>query len=88
VQPASHSSLCPDFQIGNGVKLSRYEVGNQEADRRNAVVMRQLERMETVLVGLGKLHNRAYTKREKEILEGLGDPDKFESFRSRTRPRP
>jgi hypothetical protein len=60
------------------VALSRYELGNQEADRRNAVVMRQIERVETTLVGLGKLHNRAYTKREKEIIEGLSDPDQFE----------
>src|SRR5260370_22177370 len=61
------------------VTLSRYDVGNQEADRRNAVVMRQLERVETALVGLGKLHNRAYTQREKEIIEGLSDPGRFEA---------
>jgi Rad3-related DNA helicase len=61
------------------VALSRYELGNQEADRRNAVVMRQIERVETTLVGLGKLHNRAYTKREKEIIEGLSGPDQFEA---------
>lgn len=41
--------------------------------------MRQIERVETTLVGLGKLHNRAYTKREKEIIEGLSDPDQFEA---------
>lgn len=60
------------------VALSRYDSGDAKTDRRNAAVMRQIERVETALASLGKLNNRAYTRREQEILEGLGGAYAFE----------
>jgi hypothetical protein len=40
-----------------------------------------LERVEAILESLGKLHDRQFDKREREILEGLGSTSKgpFES---------
>ena len=61
------------------VSLSRFQVATSEEDKRNATVMRQIEGVETALVSLGKLHNREFAKREREILEGLDDPKKFEN---------
>ncbi|MBB6095033.1 hypothetical protein HNQ60_003920 [Povalibacter uvarum] len=61
------------------VTLSRYEATNAEEESRNAAVMRQIERVETSLMSLGKLHNRAYTRREKEIIDGLSSPKDFEN---------
>ena len=40
--------------------------------------MRQIERVETALAAVGKLDNRAYTRREREILEGLAGAEAFE----------
>lgn len=61
------------------VALSRFQPVSSEDEQRNAIVMRQIEGVETALMNFGKLHNRAYAKREKEILEGLNTPKHFES---------
>lgn len=60
------------------VSLSRFDSSAPGAEQRNAAVLRQIERFESVLASFGKLHNRAFTKREKEILEGLSTPEGFE----------
>lgn len=39
-------------------------------------LMEQLEKVEVVLAHLGTVHDRAFAKREKEILEGLASKDK------------
>lgn len=61
------------------VTLSRYDTSTEAADKRNAVVMQQIERVENALAALGKLHNRAFAKREKEILSGLAGAADFEA---------
>ena len=61
------------------VALSRYDTSTEESDKRNAVVMQQIERLENALAALGKLHNRAFAKREKEILNGLAGAEGFEA---------
>lgn len=60
------------------VTLARHENESQPAEDRNAAVFRQIERVESNLMSLGKLHNRAYSAREHEILGGLASPDSFE----------
>lgn len=61
------------------VVLSRFQPDSNENQQRNGVVMRQIEGVEAALMGFGKLHNRAYAKREKEIIEGLDTPNQFEN---------
>ena len=61
------------------VALSRYDTSTAEADKRNSTVLQQIERLENVLAALGKLHNRAFAKREKEILDGLASAEGFEA---------
>ncbi|GBQ90232.1 DEAD/DEAH box helicase [Acetobacter nitrogenifigens DSM 23921 = NBRC 105050] len=60
-------------------RLTRFEAPAQEseADVRLAA-MEQVERIENVLTGLGTLHDRAFSTREKEILEGLAGASAFE----------
>lgn len=61
------------------VGLSRFvSAPPSEAESRNAAVLRQVERIENIFVSLGMAHNRAFSKRENEILTGLSDPSKFE----------
>lgn len=60
------------------VSLARYQPENAEAAADNAILMDQIERLEIILGQLGKLHDRAYAKREKEILEGLASEKEFE----------
>lgn len=62
------------------VNLSRHvEIPASATDSRNAAVMRQVERIEGVLVRLGMTHNRGYSRFEQEILAGLSNPDAFET---------
>jgi hypothetical protein len=61
------------------VALSRFDPSVSASDRRNAAVMQQVERLEVTLESLGKMHNRGFERREKEILEGLADPARFEN---------
>jgi Helicase C-terminal domain len=60
------------------VALARFDAAERPADRRNALLMEQIERVENILVETGKLQNRTYTKREQQILEGLDDEASFE----------
>jgi Type III restriction enzyme, res subunit/Helicase C-terminal domain len=60
------------------VNLSRFDASSSVAENRSASVFRQIERFELVLASIGKLHNRAFTKREKEILDGLSTAEGFE----------
>ncbi|OOZ40914.1 DEAD/DEAH box helicase [Solemya pervernicosa gill symbiont] len=49
-----------------------------EDDGNNALVMFQVEKIEAILSSLGTRHDRNYSQREREILEGLNDDSKFE----------
>jgi hypothetical protein len=61
------------------VRLSRYQVDRGvDAERENIAALEQIERVETVLEQLGTVHDRSFTRREKEILEGLASKDNFE----------
>lgn len=60
------------------VSLSRFDPNVPAIEQRNAAVMRQIERVESVLAGFGKIHNRAFTQREKEIFDGLSSAEGFE----------
>ncbi len=60
------------------VALARFQPDQPTAARDNAAVLRQIERTEGVLSRLGTVHDRAYSRREREILEGLTDADRFE----------
>jgi len=63
------------------VELSRYQLSVEDAVEERSVLFGQLERVEAILERLGKLHDRQFDKREKEILEGLDSTMKgpFES---------
>ncbi len=61
------------------VTISRTDRSDTAAEAKNATTMRQIERVEAALASHGNLHNRAFAKREKEILEGLASPDTFEN---------
>ena len=62
------------------VSLSKYQNNNaSEETNDNLVLLDQVERLEGVLTSLGTVHSRKYDKREKEILDGLNDPERFEN---------
>lgn len=63
------------------VSLSKYQDNNEVSDKdhENLILLKQVERLEGVLTNLGTLHSRKYDNREREILEGLRDADKFEN---------
>jgi hypothetical protein len=63
------------------VELSRYQLSAEDPVEDRSVLFGQLERVEAILERLGKLHDRQFDKREKEILEGLNSTMKgpFES---------
>jgi hypothetical protein len=58
------------------VAIARYQPESADAVSDNAILMSQIERVEIVLAQLGKLHDRGFVKREKEILEGLVSTEK------------
>lgn len=60
------------------VRLARYQSDKPGVGADNAVLMEQVERVESVLAQLGTVHDRSFAKREKEILEGLASKDNFE----------
>lgn len=61
------------------VSLSKYQTSAQDdAPDENAILIEQLERIEAILENLGISHSRNYTQKEKQILEGLENPDLFE----------
>ncbi|MBS0220797.1 MAG: DEAD/DEAH box helicase family protein [Proteobacteria bacterium] len=49
------------------------------AERKQSIVMQQVERLEAYLHKLGTLHNRSFAARERKIREGLEDPVCFET---------
>jgi len=49
-----------------------------QEDQRNATLMLQVERLEARLVKLGKLHNRDFSAKEREIRDGLKGGQGFE----------
>lgn len=53
------------------VTLSRYSGKQEEVPEDDTVVLEQVERMEAALLKLGTAYDRAYTLREKEILDGV-----------------
>jgi len=59
------------------VALSRTHIEPSGSETESAEdVMEQLERVEVILAQLGTVHDRAFAKREKEILDGLSSKDK------------
>jgi len=60
------------------VRLARFESEAPEEQGVDYDLSDQVERMETFLCRLGTTHEAAFVKLEKEILEGLVDPDTFE----------
>ena len=61
------------------VSLARFVPESGEPDRNSTRVMRQIERLEVTLESLGKLHNRAFSRREAEVLTGLDTANGFEN---------
>jgi hypothetical protein len=61
------------------VLLAQFEQAESESPSELSSALEQIERVELVLERLGTLHERAFAKEEKEILEGLKDPDSFEN---------
>jgi hypothetical protein len=61
------------------VGLARYQPDpDKQPTAENEVLTEQIERLEIVLTQLGTSHDRAFARREKEILEGLAKSDTFE----------
>ncbi len=61
------------------VSLSKYQNNTQISEQpNNKALLEQIERLEAVLTDLGTTHTRNYDRREKEILEGLKNNDRFE----------
>ena len=63
------------------VSLARYQADDAVSLEENAITMQQIERVESILVDLGTVHDRKFARREKEILDGLQSKDSvvFES---------
>jgi hypothetical protein len=81
-QARSHYRKAKDAATGIPwlISLARGTSGaNPTAeDAQQETLMLQIEQLESQLVKLGTLHNRDFSAREKEIREGLKDPDSFE----------
>ncbi|MHB1141658.1 MAG: DEAD/DEAH box helicase [Sulfuricaulis sp.] len=61
------------------VAIARYQAEQQQTTTNdNGALMEQIERVEAVLAQLGTIHDRRFAMREKDILDGLNDEDKFE----------
>jgi RAD3-like DEAD/DEAH box helicase len=58
------------------VELSRYCPATERNSTDRSVLFGQLERLEPLLAGFGKLHDRKFDSREKEIIEGLASTSK------------
>jgi hypothetical protein len=59
-------------------RLTRFQVAGPDPEGDAHRTMEQVERLEAVLTGLGTLHDRAFSAREKEILDGLAGEENFE----------
>jgi len=60
-------------------QVSGIKPAHQQAEEDQVRPMLQVERIEAVLTSLGTTHDRSYTEREREILEGLEDENRFEN---------
>lgn len=60
------------------VNLARFQAPEVTTNLENDSIMDQIEKLESVLDKLGTTHDRKYTRREKEILNGLQAEDSFE----------
>ncbi|MHB8252145.1 MAG: DEAD/DEAH box helicase [Acidiferrobacter sp.] len=58
------------------VALARYQPGGAEAVANNTVLLGQIERVEAALAHLGIVHDRAFAKCERQILDGLQSTEK------------
>jgi len=59
-------------------KLARFDPDAVPASSEDTSLRKQVERVEEVLKKLGTTHDRGFAKKEREILEGLEDNDRFE----------
>ena len=57
------------------VELARYQPEDAVVAADNSVVQSQIEHVESTLAQLGLIHDRAFAKREKDVLEGLASKD-------------
>ena len=57
---------------------SKNDMLHSDEDNNNASIMFQVEKIEATLSALGTRHDRSYSQRERDILEGLNDADTFE----------
>ncbi len=71
--------LLQDARVPNPDRIPqlRREVGDSSPDQ-SPRLLRQIERVEGVLERLGTVTDREYSKRERDILEGLASVDAFE----------
>jgi len=60
-------------------KLTQDDTSTEASNIESALLMLQIENIEAILKDLGTTHDRRYLDRERLILEGLNDPDKFEN---------
>lgn len=60
------------------IGLARGTAAPNAQEQDQTAIMLQVEQLEAQLVKLGTLHNRDFSRREKEIREGLKSGDKFE----------
>ena len=60
-------------------KVTRTSTSLSDSDIETTLLMLQIENIESTLKTLGTTHDRKYLERERLILEGLDDADKFES---------
>ncbi|QPC87503.1 DEAD/DEAH box helicase [Mesorhizobium sp. NBSH29] len=58
------------------VELSRFQSGDQVADDDKSLVFAQIERVEGIFDRLGKLHDRKFDAKEKEVIDGLNSKEK------------
>jgi hypothetical protein len=65
------------------VKLARYQTAGEPPAGRSPRLLRQIENVEGVFERLGKVTDREFNKREREILEGLASKDGFEQAQVR-----
>ncbi len=79
--------LDPIFQLQKNaatgipwlVSLSRFDLETASTSQTNdPALMDQIERIEAVLADLGTFHDGKFAQRERQILEGLNNSDKFE----------
>lgn len=60
-------------------KLTQDDTSTEASNIERTLLMLQIENIEAILKDLGTTHDRRYLERERLILEGLNDPDKFEN---------